>query len=395
MAGSAAAAEYELHIIEALSTFGIPECYTHDVNDAGTAVGFMTYTTTLPSGSMSTSYKGYTWTPAGGSIVDTATSSIDTLNNTGDLVAGSVVRYISGSTAVIPGIGSYANIRPSAMTDTGMVVGAAHWRSTSNQSYDRAFYWTPATGTVDVAQFVPAASMIHDTNESGQVVGYVSVTSQETDTEAFYYDTVTGTHVDLHLALAGSSLGTSNAYAINNTGVVVGQGWDGAVQTAYTWSLASGFEYLPGLQGGLSSNNTPLDINDENIVVGAAAPAGTFSRVAYRWSPSHGIEDLNDLVDPVSGFILDRAVSISNSGNIAGYGHFGPGFGTSRGFVLVPIDSTCYADCDTSGSVDIFDYICFGNEYAAMAQYADCDSNGTWDIFDYICFGNAYSTGCP
>ena len=97
----------------------------------------------------------------------------------------------------------------------------------------------------------------------------------------------------------------------------------------------------------------------------------------------------------MSGFILDRAVSISNSGNIAGYGHFGPGFGTSRGFVLVPIDSTCYADCDTSGSVDIFDYICFGNEYAAMAQYADCDSNGTWDIFDYICFGNAYSTGCP
>ncbi|MCA9278030.1 MAG: hypothetical protein H6815_04490 [Phycisphaeraceae bacterium] len=56
---------------------------------------------------------------------------------------------------------------------------------------------------------------------------------------------------------------------------------------------------------------------------------------------------------------------------------------------------TCYADCDQSGSLNIFDYICFGNEYSAGTSYADCDGSGSLNIFDYICFGNAYAAGCP
>ncbi|MCA9278063.1 MAG: hypothetical protein H6815_04655 [Phycisphaeraceae bacterium] len=55
----------------------------------------------------------------------------------------------------------------------------------------------------------------------------------------------------------------------------------------------------------------------------------------------------------------------------------------------------CYADCDNSGALNIFDYICFGNAYSAGSQYADCDGSGTLNIFDYICFGNAYAAGCP
>ncbi|MCA9278666.1 MAG: hypothetical protein H6815_10800 [Phycisphaeraceae bacterium] len=55
----------------------------------------------------------------------------------------------------------------------------------------------------------------------------------------------------------------------------------------------------------------------------------------------------------------------------------------------------CYADCDGSGSLNIFDYICFGNAYAAGLPYADCDGSGSLNIFDYICFGNEYAAGCP
>ncbi|MCA9278028.1 MAG: LamG domain-containing protein [Phycisphaeraceae bacterium] len=54
----------------------------------------------------------------------------------------------------------------------------------------------------------------------------------------------------------------------------------------------------------------------------------------------------------------------------------------------------CYADCNNSCSLDIFDYICFGNAYAASTSYADCDGSGSLNIFDYICFGNAYAAGC-
>ncbi|MCA9278106.1 MAG: hypothetical protein H6815_04865 [Phycisphaeraceae bacterium] len=59
------------------------------------------------------------------------------------------------------------------------------------------------------------------------------------------------------------------------------------------------------------------------------------------------------------------------------------------------VDIGCYADCDQSGTINIFDYICFGNAYANQDPYADCDQSGMLNVFDYICFGNAYAGGCP
>ncbi|MCA9280290.1 MAG: immunoglobulin domain-containing protein [Phycisphaeraceae bacterium] len=55
---------------------------------------------------------------------------------------------------------------------------------------------------------------------------------------------------------------------------------------------------------------------------------------------------------------------------------------------------TCYADCDCNLTLNIFDYVCYGNAYANADPYADCDGSGTLNIFDYICFGNEYSAGC-
>ena len=61
----------------------------------------------------------------------------------------------------------------------------------------------------------------------------------------------------------------------------------------------------------------------------------------------------------------------------------------------------CYADCDTStgvGVLDIFDFLCFGNRFAANDPYAcDCDTTtgpGVCDIFDFLCFGNEFNAGC-
>ncbi|MCA9279870.1 MAG: hypothetical protein H6815_05420 [Phycisphaeraceae bacterium] len=55
----------------------------------------------------------------------------------------------------------------------------------------------------------------------------------------------------------------------------------------------------------------------------------------------------------------------------------------------------CYADCDNNNTLNIFDYICFGNAYSTNDPYADCDGSGGLNVFDYICFGNAYAAGCP
>ncbi|MCA9277743.1 MAG: peptidase S8 [Phycisphaeraceae bacterium] len=76
-----------------------------------------------------------------------------------------------------------------------------------------------------------------------------------------------------------------------------------------------------------------------------------------------------------------------------------PAAGTNARYSLFAAGGTecggCYADCDGSGSLNVFDYICFGNEYAAGNSYADCDGSGSLNVFDYICFGNEYAAGCP
>src|SRR5690606_23592294 len=55
----------------------------------------------------------------------------------------------------------------------------------------------------------------------------------------------------------------------------------------------------------------------------------------------------------------------------------------------------CYADCDESGALDFFDFLCFQNGFAAGEPYADCDESGSLDFFDFLCFQNEFAAGCP
>ena len=59
---------------------------------------------------------------------------------------------------------------------------------------------------------------------------------------------------------------------------------------------------------------------------------------------------------------------------------------------LAPFD--CYADCDASGTLTFFDFLCFQNAFAAGDDYADCDNSGAIDVQDFLCFQNAFAAGC-
>ncbi|MCH7792776.1 MAG: choice-of-anchor B family protein [Planctomycetes bacterium] len=67
-------------------------------------------------------------------------------------------------------------------------------------------------------------------------------------------------------------------------------------------------------------------------------------------------------------------------------------------FVLDPSAAVggCYPDCDQSGTLDIFDFLCFQNSFVLGEPYAcDCDPDPACDIFDFLCFQNAFVAGCP
>jgi len=54
----------------------------------------------------------------------------------------------------------------------------------------------------------------------------------------------------------------------------------------------------------------------------------------------------------------------------------------------------CVADCDGSGALNIFDFLCFQSAFGNGGPEADCDGNGVLNIFDFLCFQSAFGNGC-
>ena len=60
----------------------------------------------------------------------------------------------------------------------------------------------------------------------------------------------------------------------------------------------------------------------------------------------------------------------------------------------------CYANCDASTTqpiLNVLDFTCFLNRFAAADAYANCDGSTTapvLNVLDFTCFLNRFSTGC-
>jgi hypothetical protein len=67
-------------------------------------------------------------------------------------------------------------------------------------------------------------------------------------------------------------------------------------------------------------------------------------------------------------------------------------------FELLATPLACAADCDVSGSLNVNDFACFLNAFAAMDPYANCDASTTppvLNVNDFACFLNLFAAGCP
>jgi hypothetical protein len=81
------------------------------------------------------------------------------------------------------------------------------------------------------------------------------------------------------------------------------------------------------------------------------------------------------LADPEFGKLFSNAMTWASLGGNGQY----PGY---------------TADCDDTGTLDLFDFLCFNNRFVGEVEYADCDGNGIFDLFDFLCFVNAFNAGC-
>ncbi|MCA9278039.1 MAG: hypothetical protein H6815_04535 [Phycisphaeraceae bacterium] len=194
-----------------------------------------------------------------------------------------------------------------------------------------------------------------------------------------------GTQIQLHVLNAGPML--MQNYGETYTGaasVLNGMSYNGQ----FGW-LAQGFWQPPaGSQVWIEQISAEPDM--DIYMGGTFAPIfGTDnSSMRINWN---GTMLHNWYATAVPGtYEIEYRVYLGDSAGV-------PTPGYEAGFVTLSwmMESMCYADCDGSGGLNIFDYICYGNEYAAGNAYADCDGSGSLNIFDYICFGNAYAAGCP
>ncbi|NET13946.1 MULTISPECIES: DUF3466 family protein [unclassified Okeania] len=260
---------------------------------------------------------------------------------------------------------------PYSINDYGQVVGS----SVYDCGQRKAFIWDKTKGIHHLDSKSNNLSEAYCINNSGQVVGF-SVTNNG-QRKAFIWDETKGIQ---NLSISDDI--ESSAYAINYSGQVVGYSVSSdLIVKAFIWNGDKDIQELPGFLGsdinrsgqvigfysmpqhnnraflwngseefqdlGTISHNVNLQffdseansINDFGLIVGSSdklinTEQEGWAKRAFIWDSLNKMQDLNDLIDPSSGWVLKEARSINNHGQIVGWGMKDK---SSCSFLLTPI----------------------------------------------------------
>jgi probable HAF family extracellular repeat protein len=215
--------------------------------------------------------------------------------------------------------------------------------------YQFGFLWTRANGMTLFGGSWPP-TFANTISNTGQIVG------QNSDEATWGIG-----HATSWISGVGTDLGTlggvgdevdfaSSANGVNDLGQVVGWstttsvsggafGWCGATTHAVLWTGTNGgIQDLGTLSGDTLS--AALKINFFGQVLGSSGNTATCGIGYYEvfgrpfiWSEANGMLDLNTLIPPNSGWVLNTATGINIWGQIVGSGTLN---GQSHGFLLTP-----------------------------------------------------------
>jgi probable HAF family extracellular repeat protein len=379
-----AGVEYDFFLVESFDpNYALAETLVNDINESAVAVG-------------SDTFGGLIWDETAGKT-QLPYSGPTTLNNA-DLVVynNAILDPVTGDLTIIPEYSSgYPIIALRHLNDNMVGVGYARHTGTGcepfNCPYDCAqnLLWDPIQGSRQVAN-VPDLKAFLRVNNSNIAIGQIVHLCD--DQQGVVYDLNTGDWINLSSSLPPLTIGydaQTKPTDISDAGHVVGTAlWGSDPQHGFIWNEVGGFTFLPPLALGEVDYVFPKGVNVGGQVVGSAAidtfGSGNFEYHAFIWDDQNGMRDLNDLTAQPTDFILDSAGRINDNGWIVGYGHFGPGWATSRGFVLRPMSAApLEGDIDGDGDVDLADLA------ALLAAYATCIGDA-----GYIPAADLDSSGC-
>jgi len=144
------------------------------------------------------------------------------------------------------------------------------------------------------------------------------------------------------------------------------------------------------MTGGAYGNFGGPSIGDYDVFMANFDSAGTQKWVQKLGTTTYDYPS-SIITDKASGFYVagmtEGVIGASSAGAYDGF--------------IVRYGTGCYANCDGSTALPVLnvnDYVCFLNHYAAADPYANCDDSTAAPILnvnDFICFMNNYATGCP
>jgi hypothetical protein len=118
----------------------------------------------------------------------------------------------------------------------------------------------------------------------------------------------------------------------------------------------------------------------------APYPAAPANANAIRWGTMYNFRfDAN--VPPATGAVTLGLFKAGSPASIQG--------------TAVPVPGGCYANCDgstTAPVLNVADFTCFLQKFAASDPYANCDGSTTapvLNVADFTCFLQKYASGCP
>ncbi|MBW8015517.1 MAG: DUF3466 family protein [Planctomycetes bacterium] len=313
--------------ISDLDTLEAVESAAYSVNDSGQVAGYIRTT--------SGAYHAFLYNGTEMLDLDTlggTSSKAWSINNSGHVAgesqtaSGTIHAFLYDGEQMtdldtLGGTTSKAN----GVNSSGHVVGESN--TTGNLSYHAFLY--DGTEMSDPGTLGGTTSRAYGINDSNEFVGY---SNTATDTyHAFLYD---GTDM-INLGTLGAA--PSYAFGINNNQKVVGH--SRTADGSYRAFLYDGTKMIDlSTLGGTRSY--AYSINDSDQVVGWSNNAeGAYH--AFLYNSTEGMLDLNDMIDPNSGWQLVRAYDINSSDQIVGYGLFG---GKYHAYMLTPRASIPIAD---------------------------------------------------
>ena len=239
------------------------------------------------------------------------------------------------------------------------------------ETYQWGFFGTASSGmTVFGGSWPP--TFVTGVNNRGQIVGqnagYSEFTGSTVDTEFLGHATswkeagITAWDsgaTDLGALGGAADLGypfgySSSANGVNDLGQVVGYsttvpmyydpawaGWDGSVPIhAILWATSSGLSDLGTLTDDAFSAASKINLFGQ--VIGTSGNSAVFDQSSQRykvvgrpfiWIRNSGMRELNTLIPPNSGWLLNTATDINIGGQIVGTGTHN---GQTHGFLLTP-----------------------------------------------------------